>query len=303
VPVGLGATITTAVLSGAAVATATAALVTQTTATTMNLFNLKTAAAIVATAALTGTTTHFVQEREAARLRAENASINETHAKLMGDRQEAMALVQLRDEQIAALKREVADLPRLRGEVDKLNRNLAGKAALEAENAALRLQVQSARATPNQASPVADTEPPEVALDERLLERYGQWTADDVTKAQQRRMVRHRELGVALLAHADDASGWFPQDLVETKPYLTEQFDFKNLKLTFTGNIKDLKNPSRTIIARQDSPSKLAEGGYVWRVYTFGDGHAEVITATTMQALTNWENERILPPESQSRRP
>jgi RNA polymerase sigma factor (sigma-70 family) len=42
VPAGLGATISTAVLGGTAVAAATTALITETTATTMNLFNLKT---------------------------------------------------------------------------------------------------------------------------------------------------------------------------------------------------------------------------------------------------------------------
>jgi RNA polymerase sigma factor (sigma-70 family) len=64
VPAGLGATITTTVLGGTAVAAATTALVTETTATTMNLINLKTAAAILTTAALTSTSTFLLVRQE-----------------------------------------------------------------------------------------------------------------------------------------------------------------------------------------------------------------------------------------------
>jgi hypothetical protein len=91
----------------------------------MNLFNLKTAAAILGTAAVTGTTTYLVQEREAERLRADYQTLNETHGQLAAEQQEALAMIQLRDEQIERLKRDVADLPRLRGEVDRLMRELA----------------------------------------------------------------------------------------------------------------------------------------------------------------------------------
>ena len=125
VPAGLGATITTAVLGGTAVAAATTALVTESTATTMNLFNLKTAAAILGAAAVTGTTTYLVQEREVERLRADYQTLNETHGKLAAEKQEALAMMQLRGEQVERLKRDVADLPRLRGVVDHLNRQLA----------------------------------------------------------------------------------------------------------------------------------------------------------------------------------
>lgn len=135
VPAGLGATITTAILGGTAVAAATTAIVTQTTATTMNLFNLKTTAAILGAAAVTGTTTYFVQEQEAERLRADYQTINEAHGKLAAEQQDARELVQLRDEQIAALKRDVGDLPRLRGEVDRPNRELV---AIRNENDSLK---------------------------------------------------------------------------------------------------------------------------------------------------------------------
>lgn len=142
VPAGLGTTITTAVLGGTAIAAATTALVTQTTTTTMNLFNLKTAAAILGAAAVTGTTTYLVQEREAGQLRADYQTLNEAHGKLADEQREALAMIQLRDGQIAALRRDVADVHRLRGEVDRLNRDLSTQDKLEEENRSLRLQVE-----------------------------------------------------------------------------------------------------------------------------------------------------------------
>jgi len=141
VPAGLGATISTTVLGGTAVAAATA-LVTETTTTTMNLFNLKTAAAILGAAAVTGTTTYLVQEREADRLRADYQTLSETHGKLTAEQLEARAMIQLRDEQIAALKRDVGELPRLRGEVDRLNRDLSARNKLEEENRSLMQELQ-----------------------------------------------------------------------------------------------------------------------------------------------------------------
>jgi RNA polymerase sigma factor (sigma-70 family) len=136
VPAGLCATITTTVLSGTALAAATTALITETTATTMNLFNLKTAAAILGAAAVTGTTTYLVQEREADRLRADYQTLNETHGKLAAEQQEARELIQLRDEQLERLKRDVADLPRLRAEVTALRKNSERLAAIESTIAA-----------------------------------------------------------------------------------------------------------------------------------------------------------------------
>jgi RNA polymerase sigma factor (sigma-70 family) len=142
VPAGLGATITTAVLGGTAIAAATTALVTETTATTMNLFNLKTAAAILGAAAVTGTTTYLVQEREADQLRADYQTLNETHGKLAAEQQEARELIQLRDEQIALLKRNVEDLPRLRGDIDRLNRDLENAKQLALQVDQLKEQLE-----------------------------------------------------------------------------------------------------------------------------------------------------------------
>jgi len=130
-PAGLGAAIIASALSGLTATSATAIATTQTTTSLMNLFNLKTAAAILGAAAVTGTTTYLVQEREADRLRADYQTVNETYAKLASDQQESLTMIQLRDDQIAALRKDVADLPRLRGEIDALRRETTKAAELQ----------------------------------------------------------------------------------------------------------------------------------------------------------------------------
>ncbi len=142
VPSGLGTSIATTVLGGTAIA-ATAAVITQTTSSSMTLFNLKTAAAVIAAAALTGTSTYLVKEDEAKQLRTEQAAMATDHAQLAAKRQQAMALVQLRDDQIQRLKNDVANIPRLRGEIDDVNRKLASMESALKENARLSVENSS----------------------------------------------------------------------------------------------------------------------------------------------------------------
>ncbi|GEM_PF-1030923 len=141
IPAGLGASITATVLGGTAIAT-TAAIVTQTTSGTMNILNLKTAAAMIAAAALTGTSTYLVKERQVGQLRAEQAAMITDSTQLAAEHGQVMALVQSRDDQIQRLKKDVSDIPRLRGEVDRLNRDLVAMASIKDENQRLKDQLQ-----------------------------------------------------------------------------------------------------------------------------------------------------------------
>lgn len=141
-PAGLGATISTAVLTGATAVAATA-LVTETASTTMNLFNLKTVAAILGAAAVTGTTTYFVQERAVSGLQGELKELQTVHAQLASAQEKISDTIQLRDEQIERLKKEVAELPRLRGEVDRLQRETANHAEHQRELDRLREEHRS----------------------------------------------------------------------------------------------------------------------------------------------------------------
>lgn len=301
VPAGLGATITTSVLGGTAVAAATtAALLTETTATTMNLFNLKTVAAILGAAAVTGTSTYLVQEREAEQLRTEYQTLSETHGKLATDQREALAIIQFRDEQIELLKRDLADLPRLRGEVDRLNRSIAELRSLEPELAEARRQLteirnQAAASAPKEtvATPVSD----DGLMDEALLVRYGMWTEEAEKKTAIARLNQYRQIGLGLIVFADQQKGWFPSTLDSARGYFPEGLKTNGIELVYTGDVASLHAPATTILARQDYFSTAASGNGIWKVYVFADGHSELRTGATEEELLAWERERILPPE------
>ncbi len=142
IPSGLGASIVTTVLGGAAVAT-TAAVITQTTSSTMTLFNLKTAAVAIAAAAITGTSTYLVKEKEVDQLRSEQSTMASDYGLLTTEHEQAMALVQSRAEQIQRLKADLTDVPRLRGEIDDVNRKLASMESALNENARLSVENSS----------------------------------------------------------------------------------------------------------------------------------------------------------------
>lgn len=296
VPSSLGAAITTTVLGGAGVAAAASTasmLVTNTTATTMNLLNLKTAAAIIAAAAVTGTSTYLVKESEANRLHAEYQSMKETGAKLADEQQQALATVQLRDDQIEQLKKEVAELPRLRGEVDRLNRQLAEMADLRKQNEELKDSIAKAREQfQERQAQVAES-----AL-EQQKEAYKQ--------AGIRRLNDMRQLGLAVIMHADGNGGWYP----DTNEFATMLRDGKvalsglkpdNIALVFQGRVQDIAEPAKTIVTQQIDYSTYTDQK-ISRAYGFADGHSEIHGATNLQELAAWENQHIIPPELQSRR-
>jgi|GEM_PF-2202264 len=136
-PAAILTTISTAALgAGLTAAVATATL--NTTSTMTTLFNLKTAAAIIAAAAVTGTSTYLVKENEADRLRADYQAVTETNGRLATDQQQAESTIRLREVRIEQLKKDASDVHRLRGEVDRLNRALTDTDQLRVQNAALR---------------------------------------------------------------------------------------------------------------------------------------------------------------------
>lgn len=113
VPAGLAITVTTAALT----ATTTTALITHTAITTMSWINIKSAAVIVAAAALTGTGTYFVQQKKINQLHADQQTLVADYDKLKADRGTALASSQLKDEELDRLRKDVKDLPRLRNEI------------------------------------------------------------------------------------------------------------------------------------------------------------------------------------------
>jgi RNA polymerase sigma factor (sigma-70 family) len=295
-PAGLAVTISTAALGGAAVATVTT-LATEGASTAMNLINLKTAAAILGAAAVTGTATYVVQEREAEQLRTENTTLNQTHAKLASDQQESLEMIQLRDEQIERLRRDVADLPRLRGEVDGLRRRLGGleheMAALETENARLR----------KQHSPTAEPVPAEVLRQHQ--EAYLRQTEEKRNSL--------RSLGLMYRLFANDNPGKAPPRAIRDLIQLLGEDSSPVRKLFESGfsyasiDQYDVLYPEHfPLFDTDDAETRIHElpllrernsvatpDGKWSRIYLFGDGSPEVITMDSVEELAAWEKRHL----------
>lgn len=303
VPAGLSSSIVTSVLGGAALATAAAAAV-QTTTSTMNLFNLKTAAAILGAAAVTGGSTYLVKNNESDRLRGELQTVTQQFTALAGEQRNTLGMIQLRDDQIEQLKQDAADIHRLRGEVDRLNRKLAEMETLREEIANM-----------NKA----------LAAEKERLEQDHQSAIDEVLEARKelekeaviRKMNDMRQLGLALHMHANANRGWFPDEaefalLVRNESPSTGanlewvELSPDNVVVLFQGHLEDISarglEPRSTIVARQRDYTVLSDGR-IYRAYGFVDGHSEIVVRKNLHELAAWEAERTIPPENQSRQP
>ncbi|HAV63632.1 MAG TPA: hypothetical protein DCY13_14855 [Verrucomicrobiales bacterium] len=298
VPAAMVTTISSAAL-GAGLAATT---ILNTTSTMTTLLNLKTAAAVLTAAAVTGTSTYLVKDREVDRLRSREIALNEFQASLTTDQNQALAAIQLRDRQIESLKKEVAELPRLRGEVDRLNRELERLAGIQVER---------------------DHAKQALAELQDELRHVGHRAAQDDQALQKnleeqravRRMTELRQLGLALAMHAGSNSGWFPtrqefaallagsNDSGSGVELSWSELRPENLELVFQGHSDDIADAARTIVVRQADVGVSGDGQKIHRTYGFADGHTEVHSAANLEELLAWESERIVPPDLQSRRP
>jgi len=145
VPVGLSTSITSSVITGGLAAGSIAAVTTETVInnTMSTLINLKSTAAIFAAATITGTATYMTKEGQLDDLQTRLDALSESHAQLEQKQVEAAATIQMRDRQIAQLEKDHADIHRLRGEVDRLNADLAVMNTVQAENDRLQSEVES----------------------------------------------------------------------------------------------------------------------------------------------------------------
>lgn len=112
-PIGLAASVTAAALT-----TAT----TQATLITMTWLNLKTAAAILGSAAIVGTGTYWLQQRQIDHWQRESAAWKVQGEKMRTDLEAAHQLTQAQTEELERLRKDNADLFRLRNEVTQLRR-------------------------------------------------------------------------------------------------------------------------------------------------------------------------------------
>lgn len=146
-PIGLALTISAATLAGTITATLT-------THTTMNWINIKSIGAIVAAAVTAGTVTHFVQQREANRLRSENQNLIVEKEELIKERDAAFTVTTASNDEAQLSQKDKSELLRLRGEVGGLRRQVTEFGKLQEKNNQLR----QATTTPQITAPVTPTE-------------------------------------------------------------------------------------------------------------------------------------------------
>ncbi len=126
-PVGLAVTISTAAaLAGISLVTAA----TITTHTTMNWINIKSVAAILAAALGTGTATYLVQQRETNRLRTEGQNLMAQHESTANERDAALSAARATTDELERLRKDQAELLRLRGEIGPMRRQLESQKTL-----------------------------------------------------------------------------------------------------------------------------------------------------------------------------
>ncbi len=64
----------------------------------------------------------------------------------------------------------------------------------------------------------------------------------------------------------------------------------KDFELVYKGSLRDVKNVSETVLAREKEPMQMADGRWV-RVYVLTDGSSQHISAATKDGFAAREQE------------
>ncbi|HEU0011448.1 MAG TPA: hypothetical protein VFT34_16635 [Verrucomicrobiae bacterium] len=108
-----------------------------------------------------------------------------------------------------------------------------------------------------------------------------------------------RDLGLALRFIAQANDGNLPAelrgpvfDVLEAIAPSNQEFNFrvKDFELVYDGSLREVKNVSETILAREKEPMQLADGRWV-RVYVLADGSSQHIGAATKDGFAAREQE------------
>jgi RNA polymerase sigma factor (sigma-70 family) len=187
-----------------------------------------------------------------------------------------LAAVHMDAEEAERLRRDNAELHRLRGEVALLRREQEQVARVAAENAALRERLE-AFATDTQASAMF------------LAER------EAFREAGYERLNAAKSWAFALITYAQRNDGQLPSSTAEALAFLPEADDPLpseiEVELLYTGNWLEIEGHNRTLLLREKEP-RLSPDGLWSRAYGFADGHSEMRTDPTGD-FSAWEAERL----------
>lgn len=277
-PVGLTATISTAVaLAGTLTATTVA---TQSTLTTMNWISAKSIAAIVASALVAGTGTYLVQQRETNRLRTENQNLSAAQGQLSDEREAALTTATNSTGEAERLQKEKSELLRLRGEVGLLRRQIKELEDMREMNRELQAALEQVTGAAKQGPSDADAE---------LQRQIALPKMED---------AKLRVLG--LLMYASDNQNHLPEEFNQVSKYwgkaedaLTKDMlmNTNQFEIVVQGLLTGVTNRS-AIIAIREREATQANGKW-FKTYGFVDGHSEFLREP-QEGFEAWEKEHMI---------
>lgn len=171
---------------------------------------------------------------------------------------------------------DAGELPRLRGQAARTRE-------LEQENKRLRADLDLLANQPKSSAAQA-REPDAEATPEQRLQRAKGFFG--------------RDLGTALIRAAEANNGTLPTELhgplIETVEALSgaREYDIRarQFELVYSGSLRELKDASETVLAREKEPVQLANGRWA-RLYVMADGSSRYIAAQAPDAFATHEKE------------
>lgn len=291
-PVGLAVTISSAVGAG----TFAAVTATQTALVTMNWINIKSAAAVAAAAIVAGAGTHFLQQRETNRLRAENQNLIAQQEKLTNDRDAALLAAAQDSEASRQREKDKSELLRLRNEIGLLRQQTNELAKLRAANQELRTQLASSTVRSNKAEtdPEADLQKQEGIAKMNYAKN---WMLAFFLYAKEHQMQFPASFEQAISHLPEEAKVEHklgPNEYLPNTPKYGLTPD--HYEIVYRGTIDGLTNPTSVIVIREKQAWPGNKGDW-FRTYGFADGHSEIHSSQDGN-FEPWEKQHMIPAQA-----
>lgn len=275
-----GAQMAPAGLAGAVTALSVAGVGTLGVLETLLLMKTKIAVSVAAVAAVAAPLTY--QQMQISNLRDENRSLEARLQQAVAAEAARAGEARTAAAELERLQAGQIELLRLRAEAGKLRTDAARLSALEAEVQRLR-----AASAPGTGAPEAGSGP----------------SAEELEAAKEMGIAKlnaFKHWGLALHLCASERDDTLPATLAEAREFLSKEvggaevpfFDEDVVELTYAGPLRlaDIKDPARTILARERQPWVDVRGRLA-RTYVFADGHSEIRSSPDGD-FTVWERER-----------
>jgi RNA polymerase sigma factor (sigma-70 family) len=283
VPVGLVASVSTGAMAAAATGVGVAGASIISTLTSL-MTTEKLTTATVSTLLIAGLGTPLaLQHRTNRNLEAENLALREQVLIRQMPALNPAAGLQVEADEIDRLRRENAELHRLRGEVALLRNQKQEVERMAAETAEARRELNQ------MARQMAEAQAAPSTPEQQQFFRTG---LD--------RMNLSKQWMLAIHLYADAQGGMVPARLSDAAPYFDagdepiEGLSADDLEIVYTGRLDEIPEPiwARTIVLREREPRPAPDGKWT-RTYGFADGHSEIRSQATPD-FSAWERERMV---------